>query len=154
MANFDPAERLADVRPRWFVEEPRVGQPNNKNFGPRFGVSYSPDQKTVFRGGYGIYYTLFERFGSEDELAVNPPFLINKELASNASPVLTPAIGFPSNFLDPWTVNFNALSRFTSALHPTAPEPCVQQWSFGFQRQISSWLRKSTMSGPNPPIWM
>jgi hypothetical protein len=29
----------------------------NKNFAPRFGVAYAfPDQKTVLRGGYGIFY--------------------------------------------------------------------------------------------------
>ena len=33
------------------IREPR------KNFAPRFGLAYSlPDQKTVFRGGYGIFY--------------------------------------------------------------------------------------------------
>ena len=33
------------------IREPR------KNFSPRFGIAYAfPDQKTVFRGGYGIFY--------------------------------------------------------------------------------------------------
>ena len=33
------------------IREPR------KNFAPRFGLAYAlPDQKTVMRGGYGIFY--------------------------------------------------------------------------------------------------
>ena len=33
------------------IREPR------KNFAPRFGLAYAlPDQKTVLRGGYGIFY--------------------------------------------------------------------------------------------------
>src|SRR5688572_31362750 len=39
--------------------------------------------KTVVRGGYGIFYNLFDRIGSEDQLALNPPGLINNSLASS-----------------------------------------------------------------------
>lgn len=32
-------------------------QPKDKNnFAPRFGISYAPDEKSVIRGGYGIFY--------------------------------------------------------------------------------------------------
>ncbi|HEY0461449.1 MAG TPA: TonB-dependent receptor [Pyrinomonadaceae bacterium] len=32
-------------------------QPKDKNnFGPRFGLSYAPDEKSVIRGGYGLFY--------------------------------------------------------------------------------------------------
>jgi hypothetical protein len=142
MANFDPAGSgsLVFARSGSLTNRALVNT-NNKNFGPRFGVSYGLDAKTVVRGGYGLYYTLFERFGSEDQLALNPPYLVNKTPASNTAPVLTPAIGFPANFLDPSTINFNALQSFhVRALDPTAHSPSVQQWSFGFQREISSWL--------------
>ena len=142
IANFDPdgSGSLVFARSGSLTNRSLVNT-NNKNFGPRFGVSYGLDAKTVIRGGYGLYYTLFERFGSEDQLALNPPFLINKTPASNTAPVLTPAIGFPANFLDPSTINFNALQSFhVRALDPTAHSPSVQQWSFGFQREINSWL--------------
>jgi outer membrane receptor protein involved in Fe transport len=40
-------------------------KPNTTNFGPRIGAAYSLGGRTVLRGGYGVYYTAFERFGSE-----------------------------------------------------------------------------------------
>ncbi len=142
MANFDPngSGSLVFAKAGSLSNRALVNT-NTRNFGPRFGVSYGLDAKTVVRGGYGVYYTVFERFGSEDQLALNPPYLVNKTPASNTHPVLTPAIGFPSNFLDPSSINFNALQSFhIRALDPAAHPPMVQQWSFGLQRELGNWL--------------
>ena len=56
------------------------------------------------RGGYGMFYNQFERIGSEDQLALNPPGLRNIDVkpprrARHA--VLLLQDGFPPNFLDP-----------------------------------------------------
>jgi outer membrane receptor protein involved in Fe transport len=137
MADFNPASGSLMFAKGGSIGDRAIVDTNNKNFGPRVGFAYSPDTKTVFRGGYGIYYSLFERFGSEDELALNPPFLINKTITSNTAPVLKPSVGFPSNFLDPATVDLTVLNPYhirAMALHD--PQPYVQQWSFGIQRQI------------------
>jgi len=141
MADFDPTSGSLVFAKGGSLQDRTIVQPNTKNFGPRFGFAYSPDTKTVFRGGYGIYYTLFERIGSEDELALNPPYLINKQLVSNTAPVLSPSTGFPSNFLDPSTVDFSNLTAFHIRSQPVSdPDPYVQQWSLGIQRQIGqSW---------------
>jgi hypothetical protein len=143
MANFNPAGAGSLV----FAKSGSLGDralvnPQTTNFGPRIGVSYSLDDKTVLRGGYGIYYTQFERIGSEDQLAENPPNLINKTIASNTTPVLKPSVGFPSNFLDPTTINLNQLQAFhIRAVNPDISSPRVQQWSFGVQRQVTpAWL--------------
>ena len=138
MADFDPTSGSLIFAKSGSVGNRAIVNTNTKNFGPRVGFAFSADTKTVVKGGYGIYYSLFERFGSEDELALNPPFLINKTLTSNTAPVLSPTSGFPTNFLDPSTVNLNALNSYhirAMAIHD--PLPYVQQWSLGIQRQIA-----------------
>ncbi len=103
----------------------------------------------MIRGGYGIYYSLFERIGSEDQLSLNPPFLINKTLASNKASVMTPEVGFPANFLDPTTIDFNNLTSFhVRAMNQDDPTPMIQQWSLGVQRQIgNAWLAEVNYVG-------
>lgn len=143
MANFDPAGSGSLVfASSGSLSSRALVNPNTTNFAPRIGLSYAMDGKTVVRGGYGVYYTALERIGSEDQLAENPPFLVNKTIASNSKPVLVPEVGFPSNFLDPATINFNQLQNFhIRSANPNISVPMVQQWSFGVQRQITSaWL--------------
>src|ERR1700732_2280597 len=77
-----------------------------------------------------IFYTLFERFGSENQLSLNPPYLINNTpaVASNATaPVFFLRNGFPSNFLDPAALNYKLVR--IRAVNPNLPPPSVQQWS-------------------------
>jgi Carboxypeptidase regulatory-like domain/TonB-dependent Receptor Plug Domain/TonB dependent receptor len=143
MANFNPAgSGSLDFATSGSLGNRSLVNPTTTNFGPRIGVSYSLDPKTVVRGGYGVYYTLLERIGSENQLALNPPFLINKTPSSNTVPVLKPEVGFPSNFLDPSTIDLNALQAFhIRAVNPVKTEPMVQQWSFGVQRDLGGkWL--------------
>jgi hypothetical protein len=143
-ANFDPtanggAGGLIFAKSGSLKDRALVN-PNYKNFGPRIGVSFSPDMKTVIRAGYGYYYSLFERFGSENQLSLNPPFLINKApaVASNSTtPALIAQNGFPANFLDPSTINLSQLQAFhLRTMNPKTPAPNVQQWSLGLQREL------------------
>jgi hypothetical protein len=155
MANFNPAGNGSLVFARGgSLQDRALVQPNDTNFAPRVGASYAVDDKTVVRGGYGIYYTVLERIGSEDELALNPPNLINKTIASNVAPVLTPATGFPTGFLSAPTVNDQSIAQgvlkpfHLRAVNPSISVPTIQQWSFGVQRQITpAWLAEADYVG-------
>lgn len=140
MANFDPDGHGSLVFARsGSLASRALVDPDTKDFSPRIGFAYTLSANTVLRGGYGIYYTTFERFGSEDELALNPPFLINKEITASAgTPALLAGQGFPSSFLDPASIDFNNLQGFhIRAVSRRSPSPTVQQWSLGLQHKFS-----------------
>ncbi len=143
MANFNPAGSgsLNFATDRSLGDRALV-EPNTTNFGPRIGISYAATPTTVIRAGYGTYYTLLERIGSENELALNPPFLVNKTPSSTTVPVLQPEIGFASSFLDPSTIDLNSLQAYhVRAVNPIKKEPMVQQWSGGVQQEVGGkWL--------------
>jgi hypothetical protein len=112
-------------------------QINTKNFAPRVGFAYSPDQNSVIRGAYGIFNLTFERFGSEDELALNPPFLVQTtgSVPSTSNvPLFNLQDGFPPSWLDPAAINYKLTHIRT--VNPYDPTPYVQEWSFGFQRRL------------------
>jgi len=140
IANFDPDGNgsLIFAHPGSLASRALVDT-DTRNFGPRVGFAYSLAARTVLRGGYGIYYTSFERFGSEDELALNPPFLINRQVTAAAGvPALVARQGFPANFLDPATIDYSNLQGFhIRAVSRHAPSPTVQQWSLGLQREFA-----------------
>ncbi len=144
IANFDPEGNGSLIFAHaGSLASRALVNPNWRDFAPRIGIAYSLNSRTVIRGGYGIYYTTFERYGSEDELALNPPFLINKQVtASDGVPALVAREGFPANFLDPNNINYSELQGFhIRAVSRHAPSPTVQQWSLGCQREIANhWI--------------
>jgi len=141
MANFDPAANGGAgglvFGSSGSISDRALVQVNKRNFAPRIGIAYSYNPKTVVRAGYGIYYMLFERFGSEDQLALNPPSLINNTPAVSSTataPVFFLKNGFPSNFLDPTQLDLHRVR--IRAVNPATPTPYVQQWSLGVQREL------------------
>lgn len=142
MSNFDPTANSGAggliSATDGSLEDRGLVQVNKRNFAPRIGVSYALNPKTVFRGGYGIYYMLFERFGSEDQLALNAPFLVNSVRSAPstaAAPLFLLQDGFPANSLDPNQPGLLGNVRIR-AVNPKTPTPYVQQWSLGFQRDL------------------
>jgi Carboxypeptidase regulatory-like domain/TonB-dependent Receptor Plug Domain len=142
MSNFDPTANSGAgglvTASSGSLEQRALVQINKRNFAPRVGLAYSVAPKTVLRAGYGIYYMLFERFGSEDQLALNAPFLINnvQAVASGATaPLFFLKNGFPANSLDPSQPGLLSRVRIR-AVDPATPTPYVQQWSLGVQREL------------------
>jgi len=138
LANFNPsgAGSLVFASDGSLFNRTQV-EPNRHNFAPRLGLAYQLNRKTVVRAGYGIFYAPFERIGSEDQLALNPPSFINNNISlpsTAAAPLFLLHNGFPTNFLDPAQL---VLTRVKiRAANPQAPSTNVQQWSFGFQREL------------------
>jgi Carboxypeptidase regulatory-like domain/TonB dependent receptor/TonB-dependent Receptor Plug Domain len=115
--------------------------PDRHNFGPRVGVAYKLDDKTVVRGGWGIFYNLFDRVGSEDQLALNLPGLVNKTVTqTSGSPVFLLSQGFPAGFLnapnlDPAAGQLRAVRL--RAVSQDDPNTRINQASAGVQRELA-----------------
>ena len=84
-ANFDPTTNsLIQASGGSIYNRALVNMPLN-NLAPRFGLAYSPDSRTVFRAGYGISYTQFNREGGENLLAYNGPYIVGATINQKPS---------------------------------------------------------------------
>ena len=134
------------------LQERGLVNPDNNNFAPRLGVVYRVDERTVLRGGWGIFYNLFDRVGSEDQLALNVPGLVNNTVTqTSGSPVFQLSSGFPSNFLTAPNLNPAAgdLRRLRiRAVDQNAPKTTINQASAGFQSAFMSMVASADF-GPS-----
>jgi hypothetical protein len=114
--------------------------PDNHDFGPRIGLAYSIDSKTVVRAGYGISYTFFNRPGSAQE-GINAP----QALFGVFSQTIPPGGPVPATFLttlNSFSTNIASPAAFNPALSnvvytpPDSKWPRIQNWFFSVQRQL------------------
>jgi outer membrane receptor protein involved in Fe transport len=110
-----------------------AGNPNYRDFAPRVGLAWQlpklplPGGLTVFRVGYGIYYSSEIAVESYDLLLNGLSNQIN-ETQGDRLPVLTTRDGFPKT----------AESGFASyfGLDPNARTPYLQQWTGSLQHEL------------------
>jgi hypothetical protein len=151
---------------QWNVPPLRKSVPNDfKNFGPRLGIAYAANQKkTVFRGGWGIYY-----IGPKDQWSHHTPANLSYAIWSANND------GLPNFFADPYRTGgapvFNPVPAGVTVLsdqniltcptHPilrcdlagyisvdTNKVPYSHQTSFGLQHQLGE-----TMSVQADYVW-
>ena len=133
-SGFDPAE---------FLVRHEVN-PDNKNFGPAFGLAWSPasrsgwlgrffgDGKTVWRGGYQISYDSLSTVLISLGPATTTPNAIN-------TPVNAPNTGRGSpNWFEqvPSAASLPKLTDAQTAIDKDLRNPYTERWSFGFERQL------------------
>jgi hypothetical protein len=151
LMNFDPTTGLyktVGTESLGSVNENRaLYHPDRNNLAPRFGFAWQPfnNQKTVVRGGYGVFYD--QTFGDVYLSKVaNPPFAqVNVGIITGAVPLL---LGNPQligtgfliqNAFTPGTVAplFPSASPFEANFNDST----VQEWAFSVQRELpGSWL--------------
>jgi hypothetical protein len=142
-SNFDPAGTGSLVFAKsGSLEDRGLVRADTNNFAPRIGVVYKLNEKTVVRGGWGIFYNLFDRVGSEDQLALNVPGLVNNTVTqTSGAPVFFLRQGMPSDaFLavpDLNPANGQLRRLRVRAVNTDAPKTTINQASFGMQRELA-----------------
>lgn len=111
--------------------------PDKNNFAPRVGLAYQWNDNTVIRTGYGRFYMLFERAGSEDQLSLNLPYLVQNNVTAANNNSTANNIRLRTGFnlsLNPAAVD-PRLVRLR-AINPEAVMPSIDQWNLGVQRLL------------------
>jgi hypothetical protein len=133
-SGFDPAQLLLR----------HEANTDNKDFGPAFGLAWSPvmrpgllgklfgDAKTVFRGGYQISYeSLPIQLISLGPATTTPNAISTSVNAPNTGR------GLPNWFEQvPTTAGNPSLTDSRTAIDKDLKNPYTERWSFGFQRQL------------------
>jgi len=139
-SNFDPTTNTMIKATGGSLYNRGLVHPDYHDLGPRIGMAYSIDPKTVARGGYGISYTFFNRPGSAQE-GINAPQALFGVL-SQSMPAGGPA---PAGFLttlNSFSANIASPSAFNPALSnvvytpPDSKWPRIQNWFFSVERQL------------------
>lgn len=136
MTNLDPATGRTFTPANSPVGKSLV-QSDKNNVAPRVGLAYQLTPNTVLRAGYGRFFMLFERAGSEDQLGLNLPWLVNNVVSSTNTAQTANNMRVQTGFnlsLDPSAVN--PVTVRLRAVDPKARIPSVDQWNVGFQRLL------------------
>ncbi len=106
--------------------------------GPRLGIAYSINSKTVLRAGWGIAYAVPPDIGVQNTgQLTNTPTGVNAYATINA-PGTIPQPVWPNFNVGQTPLPGSTTSAFLSYLDPGASRPPRQnQWSIGLQREIS-----------------
>jgi hypothetical protein len=109
-------------------------EPDRNNWAPRIGFAWRPINKTVLRGGAGMFYDVQE--GNEAQfLRNNPPYLFAQNLAGDPFiPTFRLDNLFPSATGSSTTGTIGSIQPFSE--DPTNRNPYVAQWNLAMEREL------------------
>ena len=148
MANYDPSTNALIPASNGSIASRALVNPAYNNWGPRLGLAYSVNPKTVIRSGYGISYVLFLRQGGDSYLAYNGPYVVNAQITQSPSEPLCGVnsapttcfrpteMGYPAGFASP--AFFSTVTTKTVYVDKTIRTPYVQTWHFTIQRELGA----------------
>ncbi len=107
------------------------------NFQPRAGAAYAVNDKTVIRGGWGMFFLNPTFRGNLNGFSQSTPFISSLDVGR--TPASTFDNPFPTGILQPAgaaTGMSTFLGQGPSFINPDFRVPYVHQFSFGMQRQV------------------
>ncbi len=113
------------------------------NIQPRAGFAYALNDKTVVRGGYGLYYAFRSQLGSQNGFFVTTPYItgdINGRVGVPEIGLNTLANPFPSGPLQAPGASLGLLTQVGRAISfddPTFELPHIHQYNVTISREIA-----------------
>src|SRR5579864_4900526 len=140
-SNFDPTTNSMKLATSGDLYHRSLVHPDYKDYGPRIGLAYSIDPKTVVRSGYGISYSYFNRPGSAME-GINAPQalfgILNQTMPQGGPPpagFLTTKNSFTTGIANPSA--FNPANSNVAYIPPDFRWPYIQNWFLSVQREVT-----------------
>jgi hypothetical protein len=111
---------------------------SRKPFAPRIGLAYRLGDKTVLRGGYGIFFDSYEAREIDDSGDIYP-FVVraSPNPTVDASLPKTTDSMFPAVPLHQVNAALDGSQFFAVIISERPHNPYVQQWSFSVQRELA-----------------
>ncbi|WP_236657337.1 TonB-dependent receptor domain-containing protein [Acidisarcina polymorpha] len=154
LANFDPTTNTLLQASGGSLYNRSLVNIDKKDFAPRLGFAYEVNPKTVVRGGYGIGFMHYFRFGGESTLGYNGPYIVDATInqtppsqASGATQQLCTSVtdnpstcfrttqsGYETNFAT--AQNFSTLQAQTRYIPRNFNAAYVQAFHLTVQREV------------------
>ncbi len=137
MTNLDPATGQIVQATDGDVYERSLIYPQKKDFAPRVGFAWTMTPKLVWRGGYGLFYQQTDRYGSESQLALNPPQLVDVSIAASSASD-PPVVVLKDGFQPVSQANIDKTRVQWRVQDPNQQTPRAHQASVGPELQLSA----------------
>jgi hypothetical protein len=122
----------------------RQGKIDWNNFGPRIGIAYTLNEKTVLRGGYGIFYASAAQNTGNSPTAVESFGMVTPYVgSSDSNRTIIPGVNlqnpYPQGFATPTGSALGTNTLLGDSI--TVPNsdyvlPYMQQWQVSVQREL------------------
>ncbi len=136
LTNIDPATGQVILAKDGSVYDRTLIRPDRNDLAPRVGLSWNPVTRLVMRAGYGIFYQQSDRYGSESQLGLNLPQLVDASITANSGND-APAFTFTQGFVALNPANVNPAIVQWRLQDPNQDTPVVQQFSVGPEYQFT-----------------
>jgi hypothetical protein len=136
LTNIDPATGAVVTARDGSVFDRALVHPDTNDFAPRVGAAWTPAARLAIRAGAGIFYQQFDRYGSESQLGLNLPQLVDASITANSG-ADAPAFTFRQGFtpLNAQTINPSIVQWRIQ--DPNQNTPIVYQFSVGPEYQLT-----------------
>lgn len=136
LTNIDPATgQIITASSSGSVFDRTLINPDRNDFAPRVGVAWTINPSVVMRGGYGVFYQQTDRYGSESQLGLNLPQLVDADINANSA-ADAPAFTFAQGFIPLTPENVDKARVQWRIQDPNQKTPIVHQFSIGPEWQV------------------